>query len=77
MGIRSTAIENGKLKAGTYTVLVGSDAEDAGILSGTLTVTADGTYKFADVNADDTVDANDVTRLLRHTTGAESLEGVE
>lgn len=59
MGIRSTAIENGKLKAGTYTVLVGSDAEDAGILSGTLTVGADATYTLGDVDANTKINESD------------------
>lgn len=66
MGIRSTAIENGKLKAGTYTVLVGSDAEDAGILSGTLTVTAGGNVLLGDVNGDTAIDTLDLTAMAKH-----------
>lgn len=76
MGIRSTAIENGKLKAGTYTVLVGSDAEDAGILSGTLTVTAGGaSIQLGECDGITGIDGGDVVAVLNHMLERTLLTG--
>lgn len=66
MGIRSTAIEDGKLKAGNYTVLVGSDAAGATILSGTLTVSEDGKVLLGDVNGDTAVNTLDMIKMAKH-----------
>lgn len=77
MGIRSTAIENGKLKAGTYTVLVGSDAAGATILSGTLTVSAGGrTIQLGECDGlTAAVNAGDALAVLKHASGSTLLTG--
>lgn len=66
-------VKGGKLDEGEYIVKIGGENVN-NIITETLKIEGDKpAYKFADVNADDNVDAEDVTRLLRHTTGIEPL----
>ena len=63
MGIRSSALdEDGKLDVGTYTVLVGSDATGAAILSGTLTV--GGNVMLGDVDGSTKVNELDAAAIM-------------
>lgn len=66
MGIRNTVVKDGKLMAGTYTVLVGSDVDGAPVLSGTLTVSEDGKVLLGDVNGDTAVNTLDMIKMAKH-----------
>lgn len=68
----SLGIKGGELEEGDYYVLVGGDNVDS-ITAIKFTVGEDAQIKFCDVNGDGTVDINDVTRLLRHTSNVEAL----
>lgn len=76
MGIRSSALTDGKLKAGNYTVLVGSDAQGASLLKGTLKVTYGGTtIQLGDCDGISGIDVGDVTAVLQHMAGTALLTG--
>lgn len=68
-------LKGGLVAGKTYVIKVGGENLQNGVYVGELSIDESGevTYKWGDVNADDAVNAEDVTRLLRHTTGAESL----
>lgn len=67
---QNMGVKGGTLANGDYVVKIGGDNVEEIIVEEFKV----GGYKFADVNADNAVDADDVTRLLRHTTNAEPLK---
>ena len=62
------------LPDGDYVIKIGGENLDA-IIVQEFTIGGGGTvFMWGDVNADNAVNSDDVTRLLRHTTGVELLE---
>lgn len=70
MGLRGSDT----LPDGDYVIKIGGENLDA-IIVQEFTIGGGGTvFMWGDVNADNAVNSDDVTRLLRHTTGVELLE---
>lgn len=68
-------LKGGLVADKTYVIKIGGENLQNGVYVGELSIDESGevTYKWGDVNADDTINADDVTRLLRHTVGVELL----